>query len=70
MSEKAAREAAADLGVGRLMVSRPDDLGTSVQVRDLRIYKRYFDLVANGAKTIEVRVAYPSRRSEMVGPGR
>jgi ASC-1-like (ASCH) protein len=28
--------------------------------RDLPIYKRYYDLIANGTKTVEVRVAYPS----------
>jgi ASC-1-like (ASCH) protein len=26
------------------------------------IYKRYFDLIASGKKTVEVRVAYPSNK--------
>jgi ASC-1-like (ASCH) protein len=33
----------------------------------MRIQKRYFDLVLGGGKTIEVRVAYPSRRSIAAG---
>ncbi|MEU6480580.1 ASCH domain-containing protein [Streptomyces sp. NPDC047017] len=27
--------------------------------RELHLYRRYFDLVASGAKTVEVRVKYP-----------
>jgi ASC-1-like (ASCH) protein len=30
------------------------------RARDMPIYKRYYDLIANGTKTIEVRVAYTS----------
>jgi ASC-1-like (ASCH) protein len=35
--------------------------------RTMRIYKQYFDLIKNGTKTIEVRVAYPSMKSITVG---
>ena len=35
--------------------------------RVMRIYKQYFDLIKNGSKTIEVRVAYPGMRSIAVG---
>ncbi|MGW1712211.1 ASCH domain-containing protein [Streptomyces sp. NPDC002156] len=30
-----------------------------VRVRELNLYRQYFDLVAAGTKTIEVRVKYP-----------
>lgn len=33
----------------------------------LRIYKRYFDMIKRGVKTLEVRVAY--ERLKRVGPG-
>lgn len=46
--------------LGRLMASRPDHLATTPRARDMPIYKRYYDLIANGSKTIEVRVAYSS----------
>ncbi|MFY4723775.1 ASCH domain-containing protein [Streptomyces sp. LaBMicrA B280] len=32
---------------------------TPARVRELSLYRRYFDLVAVGAKTVEVRVKYP-----------
>jgi ASC-1-like (ASCH) protein len=32
--------------------------GTAARVRELNLYRRYFDLVAAGEKTIEVRVKY------------
>ncbi|WP_413801354.1 ASCH domain-containing protein [Streptomyces iranensis] len=31
----------------------------TARVRELNLYRQYFDLVAAGAKTIEVRVTYP-----------
>ncbi|MCI3240608.1 MULTISPECIES: ASCH domain-containing protein [Streptomyces] len=31
----------------------------STRVRELNLYRRYFDLVTAGTKTIEVRVKYP-----------
>lgn len=33
----------------------------------IRIYKKYFDMIKDGSKTIEVRVAYPSMKSIRVG---
>ncbi|WP_435217225.1 ASCH domain-containing protein [Streptomyces sp. bgisy034] len=32
---------------------------TAARVRELNLYRQYFDLVAAGTKTIEVRVKYP-----------
>ncbi|GGN41563.1 ASCH domain-containing protein [Streptomyces fuscichromogenes] len=32
---------------------------TTARVRELNLYRQYFDLIAAGAKTIEVRVKYP-----------
>ncbi|MFG2939694.1 ASCH domain-containing protein [Streptomyces sp. NPDC048282] len=32
---------------------------TTGRVRELNLYRQYFDLVASGEKTIEVRVKYP-----------
>lgn len=32
---------------------------TTGRVRELNLYRHYFDLVASGTKTIEVRVKYP-----------
>lgn len=42
------------------MASRPDSLAATSRARDMPIYQRYYDLIANGSKTIEVRVAYSS----------
>lgn len=33
----------------------------------MNLYRRYFDLVANGSKTIEVRVQYPNLRKLTAG---
>jgi ASC-1-like (ASCH) protein len=33
----------------------------------MNLYRRYFDLVANGSKTIEVRVQYPNLRRLKAG---
>lgn len=33
----------------------------------IRIYKKYFDMIKDGSKTIEVRVAYPSMKKIRVG---
>jgi ASCH domain-containing protein len=33
----------------------------------MNLYRRYFDLVADGSKTVEVRVEYPSLRSLKAG---
>lgn len=53
--------------LGRLMTSRPADLATAQRTRDMPIYKRYYDLIANGSKTIEVRVAYTSMQRIKAG---
>ena len=37
------------------------------QVRMMRIYEQYYRLIADGSKTIEVRVAYPGMQS--IKPG-
>ncbi|WP_316784632.1 ASCH domain-containing protein [Streptomyces sasae] len=34
-------------------------MSSTSRVRELNLYRRYFDLVAAGAKSIEVRVKYP-----------
>ncbi|MET7640348.1 ASCH domain-containing protein [Streptomyces sp. NPDC005438] len=41
--------------------------GTTAPVRELHIYRRYFDLVAAGEKTTEVRVRYPRLADLTVG---
>jgi ASC-1-like (ASCH) protein len=46
--------------LGRLMAARPAHLATTTRARDMPIYKQYYDLIANGSKTVEVRVAYTS----------
>lgn len=42
--------------LGRLMNSRPADLATRPRAHEMGIYKRYFDLIAAGRKTTEIRV--------------
>lgn len=34
-----------------------------IRTREMNLYRRYFDLVASGRKSIEVRVRYPNLRS-------
>jgi ASC-1-like (ASCH) protein len=53
--------------LGALMAQRPADLATRERAREMPIYKRYFDLVASGKKTVEVRVAYPSNKRLAAG---
>lgn len=36
-------------------------------VRIMRIYREYFDMIKNNSKTIEIRVAYPSMQSIVAG---
>lgn len=48
--------------LGALMAQRPSDLAARERAREMPIYKRYFDLIASGRKTVEVRVAYPSNK--------
>ncbi|MFD9326356.1 ASCH domain-containing protein [Streptomyces sp. NPDC060065] len=40
---------------------------TTPHVRELNLYRQYFDLVAAGTKTIEVRVKYPHLTDLAVG---
>jgi len=37
------------------------------KTRVMRIYKQYFNLIKDGSKTVEVRVAYQSMKSIVVG---
>ncbi|HEY4008281.1 MAG TPA: ASCH domain-containing protein [Pseudonocardia sp.] len=46
--------------LGRLMTARPDAL--PVRAHEMGIYKRYFDLIATGRKTTDIRVNDSSRR--------
>lgn len=45
-------------------VPRPRDPGTGPRGAH---YKRYFDLIASGKKTVEIRVAYPSNKRLAAG---
>ncbi|WP_246267125.1 ASCH domain-containing protein [Nonomuraea typhae] len=38
-----------------------------MRAREMNLYRRYFDLVADGSKTIEVRVRYPHLRNLKAG---
>ncbi|GLW13107.1 hypothetical protein Misp01_82350 [Microtetraspora sp. NBRC 13810] len=40
---------------------------TGVRAREMNLYRRYFDLVAAGHKTIEVRVRYPNLHNLKAG---
>ncbi|WP_055481547.1 ASCH domain-containing protein [Sphaerimonospora mesophila] len=44
-----------------------DATKTGVRAREMNLYRRYFDLVADGRKTIEVRVQYPNLRNLTAG---
>ncbi|GAA0950166.1 ASCH domain-containing protein [Nonomuraea longicatena] len=46
----------------RVMTARPAS-ATAPRAREMNLYRRYFDLVADGTKTIEVRVQYASLRT-------
>lgn len=48
------------------MTARPA-ITTDARAREMNLYRRYFDLVANGTKTIEVRVQYPNLRTLKAG---
>jgi ASC-1-like (ASCH) protein len=50
----------------RVMTSRPAAT-TGVRAREMNLYRRYFDMVAAGRKTIEVRVQYPNLRNLRAG---
>jgi ASC-1-like (ASCH) protein len=51
--------------LGRLMPLRPTE--PVVRAHEMGIYKRYFDLIATGRKTTEIRVNDSSRRNIKVG---
>ncbi|MGH3814927.1 MAG: ASCH domain-containing protein [Pseudonocardiaceae bacterium] len=53
--------------LGCLMTARPADLDTRPRAHKMGIYKSYFDLVAAGRKTTEIRVNDSSRRKIKVG---
>lgn len=53
--------------LGRLITARPADLDTRPRAHEMGIYKRYFDLIATGRKTTEIRVNDSSRRK--IKPG-
>jgi hypothetical protein len=46
--------------LGRLVTARPTAL--PVRAHEMGIYKRYFDLIATGRKTTEIRVNDSSRK--------
>jgi ASC-1-like (ASCH) protein len=48
--------------LGRLMNALPAELATRPRAHEMGIYKRYFDLIASGRKTTEIRVNDASRR--------
>jgi ASC-1-like (ASCH) protein len=52
--------------ISEIMKSKPTFADGS-RVRGIAIYKRYFDLIASGEKTIEVRVAYSSMKRITAG---
>jgi ASC-1-like (ASCH) protein len=54
------------LELDRLMTARPA-AATTIRAREMNLYRRYFDLVAAGRKTIEVRVCYPNLRKLAAG---
>jgi ASC-1-like (ASCH) protein len=41
------------------MAARPP-AAVPIRVREMNLYRRYFDLVTDGTKTVEVRVCYPN----------
>ena len=53
--------------LGRLMSARPTDLDTRPRAHEMGIYKRYFDLIAAGVKTTEIRVNDSSRQKIVEG---
>ncbi len=54
------------LETDRLMNARPT-APAGGRAREMNLYRRYFDLVASGAKTIEVRVRYDNLRKLVPG---
>lgn len=52
--------------IDRIMSARPST-PAGPRTREMNLFRRYFDLVAAGRKTIEVRVQYPKLRD--LAPG-
>lgn len=50
--------------LGRLMTARPT--APLVRAHEMGIYKRYFDLIASGRKTTEIRVNDSSRKNRIL----
>ena len=50
----------------RIMTARPAPKA-GVRAREMNLHRRYFDLVATGRKSIEVRVQYPNLRTLTAG---
>ncbi|MFI6903803.1 ASCH domain-containing protein [Nonomuraea sp. NPDC050394] len=48
-------------------MTAPPAAKTGVRAREMNLYRRYFDLVADGSKTVEVRVRYPNLRTLKAG---
>lgn len=51
--------------LSRLMTARPAE--PSIRAHEMGIYKRYFDLIASGSKTTEIRVSDSSRKRIKTG---
>lgn len=51
----------------RLMTARAAAAPGIPPAREMNLYRRYFDLVAGGEKTVEVRVRYPHLRTLAAG---
>lgn len=54
-----------------MVMNGPMDTGhapeNAIQVFEMGLYRRYFNLVADGRKTVEVRVQYPNLRKLAAG---
>ncbi len=53
--------------LGRLVQAHPPELAERPRAHEMGIYKRYFDLIASGRKTVEIRVADAAR--QRIRPG-
>ncbi|MGS2645811.1 ASCH domain-containing protein [Streptosporangium sp. G12] len=53
--------------INRLMSAYPASAAAGPRARNMNLYRRYFDLVASGRKTIEVRVEYTNLRDLAAG---
>ncbi len=53
--------------IDRLMKEQPPHVRQEQRARLMRIYRKYFDMIAAGDKTIEIRVGYSSMRKIRTG---